>query len=76
MGFFRNKVTRRSSVLGLLSDLALIGAAANRAIQRRGDSGSAKASVTELTLAGGAAFRLLQRMRRRRKARKLAKLSA
>lgn len=74
MGIFRNRVHRRFPVLGLLSDLALVGAAANRMVQRRRGYATANAaSGAELALAGGAALRLLGRLRRRRKARKLSR---
>ncbi|MEM7324897.1 MAG: hypothetical protein AAF531_17555 [Actinomycetota bacterium] len=72
MGIIRRRLTGRFSTLGLLSDLALVGTAANRLLQRRNGSTAAPASATELALAGGAAFRLLQRLRRRRKRRKAA----
>lgn len=70
MGIIRNPLTRRFSTLGLLSDLALVGVAVGRLAKRQNGSAGAKASPTELVLAGGAALRLLGRLRRRRKARK------
>jgi hypothetical protein len=74
MGIIRNRLTRRFPTFGLLSDLALVGAAASRLFQRQSGTGpTAKASTTELALAGGAAFRLLRRFRRRRKAQKAAR---
>ena len=72
MGLIRNGLTRRFPKIGLLSDLALVGAAVNRAMQRKGGTGAKAGSTAELALAGGAAFRLLRRWRRRRKAKKLA----
>ncbi len=75
MGFVRNRLSRRFSSLGLVSDLALVGAAMGRAFQRKNGVATSKASGTELVLAGGAAFRLLQRLRRNRKARKARKLA-
>lgn len=71
MALFRNRLTRRFSTLGLLSDLALVGTAVGRLAQRQNGSGTRKASPVELALAGGAALRLLQRLRRRRKRRRL-----
>lgn len=74
MGLVRNRLHRRFPKLALVSDLALVGAAANRMVQRRRGSATASAaSGAELALAGGAAIRLLQRLRRRRKARRLAR---
>lgn len=75
MGLFRNRSSRRSSKLGLFSDLFLVGTAAGRmAQQRRAGAGTARASSgAEMALAGGAAFRLARRLLRRRKARKLHK---
>jgi hypothetical protein len=82
MGFLRNRVARRIPVIGVLSDLALVGAAANRLVQkRRGGTGVASASGTggpagpELLLAGAAAFRLLRRVRRSRKRRRALRAS-
>ncbi|MEM9564974.1 MAG: hypothetical protein AAGA93_20290 [Actinomycetota bacterium] len=78
MGFLRNRLGRRFPVAGLLSDLALVGAAANR-LARRGRNGTgspAAASPVELALAGGAAMRLVQRWRRRRQRRRLARALA
>ncbi len=73
MGIIRNRLTRRFPTVGLVSDLALVGAAASRLFQRQGGAGAAaKASPAELALAGGAAFRLLRRLRRRRKIKKAA----
>lgn len=72
MGIIRSRLARRFTTLGLISDLALVGAAAGRIFQRKGAPGAKSASMTEMALAGGAALRLLQRMRRRRKSRKLA----
>ena len=72
MGITRNRLTRRFSKLGLLSDLALVGAAASRLLQKQSSGTGQKASVTELALAGGAALRLLQRFRRRRKTSKVS----
>lgn len=71
MGLFRNRLTRRSSKLGLASDVALVGAAAGRLAGRR--SGRGAGSPTELVLAGGAAFRLLRRFLRRRRNKRSAK---
>lgn len=70
MGIIRNSVTRRFKTLGLLSDLALVGAAANQMIQRRNGTATREASMTEMALAGGAAMRLFQRLRRRSRRRK------
>ncbi|MEM7272540.1 MAG: hypothetical protein AAF547_05620 [Actinomycetota bacterium] len=72
MGMIRNRLTRRFPAVGLISDLALVGAAANRLLQRRNGTAGACAtgSPMELALAGGAAFRLLQRLRRRRQRRR------
>ena len=70
MGFIRNRITRRFGFLGLLSDLALVGTTASRLMQRRTAGPAAKMSATEMALAGGAAMRLLQRLRRRRKQRR------
>lgn len=67
MGLFRNKLNRRFKTLGLISDLALVGGAAARLIQRRGDRMSRAASMTEMALAAGAVLRLLRRLGRRRK---------
>ncbi len=72
MGLIRNRISRRFPKLGLLSDLALVGAAVNRATQRKNSPGSNAGSSAELVLAAGAAFRLVKRLRRRRKAKKLA----
>ena len=72
MGIIRRRLARRFSSLGLMSDLALVGAAANQMMQRRNGSSTSKASMTEMALAGGAALRLLQRFRRRVKRRKAA----
>lgn len=72
MGLIRNRISRRFPTLGLLSDLALVGATVNRFMQRKNVPGAKAGSTAELALAGGAAFRLLQRLRRRRKAKKLA----
>lgn len=71
MAILRNRLVRRFGVLSLLSDLALVGAAASRLAQRRNGTAQ-RASATELALAGGALYRLAQRFRRRRKAKKLA----
>lgn len=70
MGIIRNRLTRRFKTLGLLSDLALVGAAANQLVQRRNGTAVRSASMTEMALAGGAAMRLVQRLRRRRRQRK------
>lgn len=73
MGFLRNRLNRRFPRLGLLSDVALVGAAANRLARRDKSSGAAgAASNAELVLAVGAAMRLLRRVRRRRRAGKQA----
>ena len=71
MGLFRN---RRSSKLGLISDLLLVATAAGRLVQqRRSGTGAAKASVgAETVLAAGAGLRLGRRWLRRRKSRKAA----
>lgn len=72
MGIIRRRLTKRFSSLGLLSDLALVGTAANRLAQRRNGTSTANPSMTEMVLAGGAALRLVQRLRRRRKRRTAA----
>lgn len=73
MRFLRNRLARRFPRLGLLSDLALVGAAASR-VARRGDTAGAArtASTTEMMLAAGAAMRLFQRFRRRRSTKRAA----
>lgn len=76
MGIIRNRLTRRFATLGLVSDLALVGATLSRALQRRNGTGAKSASMTEMALAGGAALRLLGRLRRRRKVRRAARISA
>ena len=63
MGLLRIR-SGRFSTLGLISDLALVGATAGRLV-RRGRGNPQQASVTELLLATGAAFRLVQRLRLR-----------
>lgn len=74
MGIIRNRLTRRFPTFGLVSDLALVGAAASRLFQRKGAGASAgRASTAEMALAGGAALRLMRRMRRRRKTKKAMK---
>lgn len=71
MRFLRNRLARRFPRLGLLSDLALVGAAAGRLVRRGDTSGAARtASNAEMVLAAGAAMRLLRRARRRRAARR------
>lgn len=73
MRFLSNRLARRFPRLGLLSDLALVGAAASRLARRGETTGTARAaSGAETALAAGAAFRLLQRWRRRRASRKVA----
>ena len=77
MGFFRTRLLRRFPRLGLAADLALVGSAASRLFRRGGQTGASRAmSAPEMALAGGAAFRLLGRLRRRRKARRLARAAA
>ncbi len=71
MRFLRNRLARRFPRLGLLSDLALVGAAVSQLTRRGQSSGTAKAgSGIELALAGGAALRLINRFRRRRAQRR------
>lgn len=71
MGLFRSRVSRRFPLAGLLSDLALVGATASRLARRRTATGpTGTLSGVEVALAGGAAFRLLQRLVRRRRARR------
>lgn len=70
MGLLRNQVTRRFKTLGLLSDLALVGGAAARVVQRRNGTATRDPSIVELALAGGAAVRLLRRFGRRRRNRR------
>ena len=72
MGVIRNLLSRRFPKVSLLSDLALVGAAAGRVLQRRQSALPLAGSPVELALAGGAALRLVQRWRRRRKSKKLA----
>ena len=69
MGLLRNRLTRRFSTLGLVSDVALVATALTRAVRSNGNRG--RPSPVELAFAGGAALRLLQRLRRRRRARRL-----
>lgn len=71
MGFIRNRLARRFPFLGLASDVALVGAAAGRLLQRRNGTAATPASPIEMALAGGAAFRLFRRYRRRRKAKRI-----
>ncbi|MEL6983173.1 MAG: hypothetical protein AAFO29_12180 [Actinomycetota bacterium] len=71
MRFLRNRLARRFPRLGLLSDLALVGAAAGRLVRRGDSAGAARtASNAEMVLAAGAAVRLLNRLRRRRSAKR------
>jgi len=71
MRFLRNRMARRFPKLGLISDLALVGAALSQLTRRGESSGPARASSgIELALAGGAALRLLNRFRRRRARRR------
>jgi len=75
MRFLRNRLARRFPRLGLLSDLALVGAAVSQLTRRDGSSGTAKAgSGIELALAAGAALRLVNRFRRRRSAKRAVDL--
>ena len=77
MGILRNRSTRRYSRLGLISDLALVGAAASRLVRRGDGPGADRASSgMELALAGGAAVRLLRRWRRRRARRRALTVDA
>lgn len=76
MGLLRTQVTRRFKTLALLSDLALVGGAAARIVQRRNGAATREASVTELALAGGAAWRLVRRFGRRRRNRTVAVVDA
>ncbi len=74
MGVIRRTFFRRFRGLGLLSDLFLVGAAGARLMKgRRQPAGATAVNPGELALAGGAAFRLLRRLRRSRKAKRLAK---
>ena len=75
MGVIRRLFLRRFSRLGFLSDLFLVGAAGARLARARRQPANGTGAVTpgELVLAGGAAFRLLRRFRRSRKAKRLAR---
>ncbi|MEM9134714.1 MAG: hypothetical protein AAF962_19500 [Actinomycetota bacterium] len=75
MGVIRRLFLRRFRGLGLLSDLFLVGAAGARLARARRQpaNGAGAVSPGELALAGGAAFRLLRRLRRSRKAKRLAR---
>lgn len=71
MRFLRNRLARRFPRLGLLSDLALVGAAVSQLTRRGDNTGPARAtSGVELALAAGAALRLVNRWRRRRAGRR------
>lgn len=71
MGLVRNRLTRRSRTLGVVSDLAVIAATGRRLVQRSRVTSSGgvgeKAELGQLVLAAGATFRILRRLRRRRK---------
>ncbi len=71
MRILRSLLTSRSSTLGLLSDLVLVGTAAARFAQRRTDPGAVKGSPADMLLAGGAAIRLVQRLIGRRRAKRI-----
>ena len=75
MGVIRRLFFRRFGRLGFLSDLFLVGAAGARLVRARRQpaAGAGAVSPGELALAGGAAFRLLRRLRRSRKAKRLAR---
>lgn len=77
MGFLRNRLLRRFSIIGRIADLAMVGGIAVRFAQRKGwisgsqsdqaglagaADGSAR-GVAEVALAAGAAWRLLRRKR-------------
>ena len=75
MSFLRRVFSSRFRSLGLLSDIAMVGAAASRVVRRpagarpAGRSGANRPG--ELILVAGAAFRLLKRIRRVRRKRRL-----
>lgn len=75
MGVIRRLFFRRFRGLGLLSDLFLVGAAGARLFRARRQpaNGVGPVSPGELALAGGAAFRLLRRFGRSRKAKRQAR---
>jgi len=77
MGILRSRAAKKFSKFGLLSDLALLASAVTRLFQHKNGVSSQKmaGSTTELALLGGAAFRLLRRVTRRRKNKKARKSS-
>ncbi len=75
MKFLKRLLLGRFRTLGLLSDVAMVAAAASRVARRPGGttaSSAAGAGPGELVLVAGAAFRLLRRIRRVRKNRRAA----
>ncbi|MDH3679029.1 MAG: hypothetical protein OEV40_03670 [Acidimicrobiia bacterium] len=73
MRLLRRLLFSRSGTFGLLSDIAMVAAAASR-VARRSSAGSgrrASANPGEWLLVAGAAVRLLRRIRRVRRNRRL-----
>ena len=67
-------VGRRSSKLGLMSDVGMVGAAAYRVARRPPEGGAArtKPTVVQWLLVAGAAVRILGRVRQVRRNRRAA----
>lgn len=69
--------TRGSSRIGLLSDIAMVGGAALKVLQRqRGSSPVRSVAPAQWLLIAGAAFRLLRRIREVRRRRTRGAVSA
>ncbi|MGF1596383.1 MAG: hypothetical protein ACFCVK_05545 [Acidimicrobiales bacterium] len=69
MRFLRSAVFGRFKTIGLLSDLAMVGAAAFRVAKRPG-GGRRRSNPAQWLVVGGAALRLLRRIRRVRRRRR------
>jgi len=72
MGLLRKVLLRPFRSLTTLSDVAMVATAAGRMAKRRSGGSPRSQSTGEMALLAGATFRILRRMRRRRKSRRLA----